>query len=137
MNAKTTKLAAAAIGATGLIHLVLAPDQFREKAYVGVLFVVGAAACGYVAAKLLTGKDTTFDWLLGVAAAVGMFAGYILSRTVGLPGFHEPEWEIWGLVTLVLEAGFVAVALPALTRSAGSTPSSRTAMSGSARARRT
>jgi hypothetical protein len=132
MNAMTTKLAAAAIGATGLIHLVLAPDQFSEKAYVGVLFLVGAAACGYVAAKLLARKDTTFDWLLGIAAAVGMFAGYILSRTVGLPGFHEPEWEIWGLITLVLEAGFVGAAVAALSRSSRPVRAERTPRSGSA-----
>src|SRR5436190_9013928 len=63
MNEKTRKWAAATIGATGLIHLVLAPEQISQKAYVGVLFVVGAVACGYVAAKLWTGRETTGVWL--------------------------------------------------------------------------
>ncbi|MFL6043172.1 MAG: hypothetical protein ACJ740_17445 [Gaiellales bacterium] len=132
MNEKTTKWAAAAIGATGLIHLVLAPDQFEEEAYVGVLFIVGAVACGYAALKLWTGRETTFGWLLGSAAAACMFAGFILSRTVGLPGFHESEWELSGLVTLVLEAGFIAAAVAALSRSSQPARVARTPRNGSA-----
>jgi uncharacterized membrane protein YciS (DUF1049 family) len=132
MNMKTTKWAAAAIAGTGLIHLVLAPDQYSEKAYVGVLFVVGAIACGYVAAKLWTGRATTVDWLLGAAASIGMFAGFILSRTVGLPGFHESEWELSGIVSMLLEAGFVGAAVAALSRSPKSVRAERTARTGSA-----
>jgi hypothetical protein len=132
MNMKTTKWAAAAIGGTGLIHLWLAPDQYSEKAYVGVLFVAGAIASGYVAAKLWTGRDTTFDWLLGSAASIGMFAGFILSRTVGLPGFHEAEWELSGIVSLLLEAGFLAAAVAALSRPPRSVRAERTARTGSA-----
>jgi hypothetical protein len=44
----------------------------------------------------------------------GMGIGFVLSRTTGLPGLHESEWELSGIVALVLEAGFVAAALPAL-----------------------
>lgn len=43
--------------------------------------------------------------------AAGMGVGFVLSRTVGLPGFHESEWELSGLVSLLLEAGFLAAAL--------------------------
>ena len=39
-----------------------------------------------------------------------MGAGFILSRTVGLPGFHESEWELSGMVSLLFEAGFLALA---------------------------
>jgi hypothetical protein len=37
-----------------------------------------------------------------------MFAGFILSRTVGLPNFKESEWELPGIVSLLLEAGYIA-----------------------------
>jgi hypothetical protein len=132
MNEKTRKFAAAAIGVTGLIHLVLAPEYFGEQAYLGVAFLAGAAVCGYVATKLWTGRETTTDWLLGAATAAGMFAGFVLSRTVGLPGFHESEWELSGLVTLVLEAGFIGAAVTALNRSPQPARAGRTARTGSA-----
>ena len=54
------------------------------------------------------------SWLLGALTMAGMGIGFVLSRTTGLPGFHESEWELSGIVCLVLEAAFVAVAIPAL-----------------------
>jgi hypothetical protein len=42
----------------------------------------------------------------------------VLSRTTGLPGFHESDWELSGLISLVLELGFVAVAVRGLTPTA-------------------
>ena len=50
------------------------------------------------------------SWALGVAISAGMAIGFLLSRTVGLPGFHESEWELSGLVSLALEAGFIGLA---------------------------
>ena len=44
-----------------------------------------------------------------------MAAGFVLSRTVGLPGFHESEWELSGLLSLLLEGGFVAAALASVS----------------------
>src|SRR4051812_32679784 len=85
-----------------------------EQAYIGVLFVAGAVVCGYVAAKLWTGRDVAADWMLGALTAAGMFVGFVLSRTVGLPGFHESEWELSGIVAMILEAGFVGAAVAAL-----------------------
>jgi hypothetical protein len=49
-----------------------------------------------------------------------------LSRTTGLPGFHESEWELSGVVALALEAGFVAAVVAALAP-AGAGPHARTA----------
>jgi len=33
----------------------------------------------------------------------------VLSRTVGLPGFKEHEWELLGIVSLVVGGGFLAL----------------------------
>jgi Na+/proline symporter len=110
MSTITTRRAgAAAIAAVAAIHLLLAPEYLDEKVYVGVLFVVGAIAGGLVALRLWQRSDHQ-AWLLGSLIAVGMGAGFILSRTVGLPGFHESEWELSGIVSLLFEAGFVALA---------------------------
>lgn len=43
-----------------------------------------------------------------------MAVGFILSRTVGLPGFHESEWELSGLISVLLEIGVVGLAAAAL-----------------------
>ena len=117
------KLAALALGGTGIIHLALAPEYLGEQAYIGVLFILGGLTCAVLAARLWTVDDAA-TWTLGALVSAGMFAGFVLSRTVGLPGFHEAEWEASGLVTLLLEAGFVGLAAGALRPA---TPDRRTA----------
>ena len=98
--------AAALLAATGLLHLVLAPEYLDEKAYIGGLFIVGGLASLAIAARLWTANDRR-AWALGALIAVGMAGGFILSRSIGLPGFHEADWELSGIVSLLLELGFV------------------------------
>ena len=109
------RFAAAAIAAVGVVHLALAKEQWDQKAYVGALFVAGGAAAVVVAIRLWTTSDR-FAWSLGAVIAVGMFAGFILSRTSGLPGgFKEEEWELSGIITLILEAGFIGAMVACLS----------------------
>ena len=108
----THRIAAALLAATGALHLALAPEYLEEEPYVGVLFILGGIAAVAVAVRLWKGRDP-LAWLLAALLAAGMAVGFVLSRTVGLPGFHEAEWELSGLVSLVLEGGVVALAIPA------------------------
>jgi Na+/proline symporter len=108
-----TRIGAAAIAGIAAIHLLLAPEYLGEQAYVGVLFLLGAGAGALIAVRLWRGGDPA-SWALGVAISVGMAIGFVLSRTIGLPGFHESEWELSGLISLLLEAGFVTMAIAAL-----------------------
>lgn len=114
MTQTTRRTAATALAAVGAIHLMLAPEYFAEQGYIGVLFVLGAAALGVLAWRLWTTDDAP-SWLLGALTMAGMGIGFILSRTVGLPGFHESEWELSGVLCLVLQAGFVVTAARALS----------------------
>ena len=107
MTQTTRRLAAGSLGIVGLIHLILAPEYFSEQAYIGVLFVLGAIALGAFALRLWRGDDVP-AWLLGALTMAGMGVGFVLSRTVGLPGFHESEWEASGLLSLLLEGSVVA-----------------------------
>jgi len=109
----TRKLAAAALAAVGVIHLVLSPEYLSEQAYIGVLFIAGGLFLCALAVALWR-ADNVPSWLLGALTMAGMGIGFVLSRTTGLPGLHESEWELSGLVSLVLEAGFIAAAIPAL-----------------------
>ena len=120
MTQTTRRLAAGSLGIVGHIHLVLAPEYFSEQAYIGVLFVLGAVALGAFALRLWRGDDVP-SWLLGALTMAAMGVGFVLSRTVGLPGFHESEWELSGVICLVLEAGFVAAAVAALSRGGATT----------------
>ena len=109
----TRKLAAAALAAVGIIHLVLSPEYLSEQTYIGVLFIAGGLFLCALAVPLWR-ADNVPSWLLGALTMAGMGIGFVLSRTTGLPGLHESEWELSGIVTLVLEAGFIAAAIPAL-----------------------
>lgn len=56
-------------------------------------------------------------WSLRALVSLGMGAGFVLSRTVGLPGFHGGAWELSGIVSLLLEGGFATVAMASVGRS--------------------
>jgi hypothetical protein len=118
VNERIRKLAAAALAAVGAIHLILAPEYLTEQLYVGVLFIAGGVALLGLAARLWM-RDERPTWLLGALTMAGMGLGFVLSRTIGLPSFHENEWDLSGLLCLVLEAGFVGVATRALVTGGG------------------
>jgi drug/metabolite transporter (DMT)-like permease len=107
------RISAAALAVVGVIHLVLAPEYLDEQTYIGVLFVAGGIALCFFAIRLWRADDIP-SWLLGALIMAGMGIGFVLSRTTGLPGFKEEEWELSGVIALVLEAGFVLTALRAL-----------------------
>jgi 4-amino-4-deoxy-L-arabinose transferase-like glycosyltransferase len=109
--------AAALLALTGLIHAIEAPGYFDAQAYVGVLFVLNAIGAALGVAGLLRGAPR-WAWLLGIAVAGGAFAGFILTRTTGLPSFKESDWAPLGIASLVIEAGFCLIALRALARPA-------------------
>ena len=113
------RTASAALVATALVHVAIVGEYLREARYLGVLFILGAAAAVWAAARLWRGRDVA-AWIVGAIVCAGMFVGFLLSRTVGLPGFHEEEWELSGLLSLALEAGFLvlfAAARPFASRS--------------------
>lgn len=105
-----SRAAAVALGATGFLHLVIVGQYFEEAALLGVLFVAGASAAGFTTYRLWMSADRP-AWLAGLGLCAGMGAGFVLSRTVGLFGFHDSSWTITGLIALVLEATFIAAYL--------------------------
>lgn len=99
------------IALTGLLHLVEMPEYFGEQRYVGVLF--GLSVAGAVAAMIGIMRREAWGWSLGTLVAIGCIAGYLLSRTVGLPSFRENSWsaflEPMGLLSLAVEFAFLIV----------------------------
>ncbi|MGW9027248.1 hypothetical protein ACWGQ5_24350 [Streptomyces sp. NPDC055722] len=77
-----------------MLHTLLVPDHLKEKFYIGVLFAVGSAVMLVVAVGLVTLKRPLVAWPTGALVSLGMIIGFVLSRTVGLPGgYYEPGWE--------------------------------------------
>jgi hypothetical protein len=103
------RLGAVAMVGISAIHLLLAPEYLGEAPYIGVVFILRAAAAAGVAVTLWRSPNQPASALGGLIAA-GMAVGFVLSRTVELPGFHEADWKLSGAVSLLLELGFVGAA---------------------------
>ena len=114
-------LAAAALAANIAIHVYLAPDHLKEMPYIGVSFVIAAILLTGVLIGLVFQPRESWPWLTGAALSLGMAVLFVVSRTFGLPDYHE-AWtsdSALGLWCLVPEAIFLACAatvLPAIRR---------------------
>ena len=103
----------------GLIHLINSPEDLAEGSYTGLLYL--ANFFGAILAAIGIYRGRSWGWGLGALVSVGAFAGYVVSRTVGLPGLPvEEEWlEPLGLLSLVVEALFVGLFLTVFVRLTG------------------
>ncbi|WP_051370403.1 hypothetical protein [Streptomyces sp. 142MFCol3.1] len=95
--------------ANTVLHTILVPDHLEEMFYIGVLFAVGSAVMLGVAVALILMRRALIAWLTGALVSLGMIVGFVLSRTVGLPGgYYEPGWEApYGPLSVLVEALFV------------------------------
>jgi hypothetical protein len=100
----------------GLIHLINSPEDLEEGFYTGLLYLLNFF--GALAAAVGIYRGNRWGWALGFLVAGGAFAGYVISRTVGLPGLPvETEWlEPLGVLSLLVEALFVGVLLAIFAR---------------------
>jgi hypothetical protein len=95
----------------GLIHLINSPEDLEEGAYTGVLYLLNFVGALAAAVGIYRGKG--WGWALGLLVAAGAFTGYVISRTVGLPGLPvETDWlEPLGVLSLMVEAMFAGLCL--------------------------
>ena len=105
---------AVAIGglvAIALIHILQLPDAFAEIGYLGALFIAAVATC-LLLAGVLTRTSDDLAWAAAGGLAALILLGYVLSRSVGLPGFTDDvgEWsEAPGLASMVVESLLIVV----------------------------
>jgi len=95
----------------GGIHLIDAPDSFGDAPYKGVLFVLNGVGALLASGLILRNRNTA-GWWLGMAVAAGAIVGYVISRTVGLPGLEaEPDawFETMGITSVICEVAFIAI----------------------------
>ena len=112
MLTKPTAMQGAAIAlilVTGAIHFIDAPGSFGDATYKGMLFVANGIAAIVAAVGIYRG-ERLLGWGLGLLVAGGALVGYLISRTVGLPGIAPDVWlEPLGILSLLVEASYVAL----------------------------
>lgn len=111
-------LAIIAILVMGAIHAKDAPDSWGDAHYKGILFALNGIGALICAVGIWLGARS-WGWGLGLLIAAGSMAGYIASRTIGLPGLPaEPDaWlEPLGVASLIAEGLFIALAGWALSK---------------------
>jgi hypothetical protein len=104
-------VAVIAILVVGSIHLWLARGAFGNADYEGLLFVVNGIGA-FVAADALYRDRSNWGWSLGALIAGSTLLGYVISRTVGLPGLPaEPDawFEPLGVVSVFAEVVFLTM----------------------------
>jgi hypothetical protein len=103
----------AALGLVGaaLIHILQLPDVLSEEGYLGALFIASVVAASRSAATLARTDDSR-AWAGAGGLAGLILLGYLISRTVGLPGFTV-DIGVWdeplGLASMVAEGLVVFV----------------------------
>jgi hypothetical protein len=105
--------AVAGLAGTAYIHLEELSGKFAEVPYLGVGYALLSIAC-VVAIVGIVARDKR-GWYLGGAVALATMIGFVLTRTVGLPGSTDDigNWSesigTWSLMFEGLAAALTAV----------------------------
>ncbi|MEK0098393.1 hypothetical protein WDA79_07755 [Streptomyces sp. A475] len=92
---------------SAVVHLVIAPEHLAETLYIGILFIVGGVALLFTAGALALWNSVT-AWWAGALLSGGMILGFALSRTIGLPGYHEQGWDLpYGVLSIVAQGMYL------------------------------
>jgi len=103
------------LAGTALIHFKDIPDKLGETPYLGWLYILLVAGCAAAGAWLMTDR-WRWGYALGSLISAGAILFYVLTRSVGLPNAKDDigNWaEPAGIISLLLEAAFLVVALSA------------------------
>jgi len=93
---------------TGLLHLYSTPRELSEAGYMGILFLLNFTGSFLAAWYIFRQKQS--GWWLGALIALLSIAGYIQSRTIGMPGMEVESWlDPVGIVALSVELLFLLV----------------------------
>ncbi|TSA87473.1 hypothetical protein FNU79_03045 [Deinococcus detaillensis] len=95
------------------IHFRDIPDKLGETPYLGWLYILLVVGCGAAGAWLMSSLWRAGYWL-GSLISAGAILFFVLTRSVGLPNAKGDigNWaEPAGIISLLLEAGFVVLAL--------------------------
>jgi hypothetical protein len=95
-----------ALGALAAIHILDLPGKFAEVPYLGFAYI-GMIVFAIVLIERILVKNSTLDYLATIGLSVAVILGYVVNRTVGMPGATDDigNWfEPLGLLSLFVEA---------------------------------
>lgn len=103
------------LGLSGIIavHVMDLPGKLSEVPYLGLMYIGVISAAGALIQRMMSGPSRR-DYLASAALAGAVFVGYVINRTVGMPGATDDigNWfEPLGLLSLVIEAWVVGISL--------------------------
>jgi hypothetical protein len=108
----TRSVAAVGLAGIALIHLLDSLGKFQETPYMGWMYVGLMLSCLALAATLLH-THAREAWIATIALPASAIAGFVLTRTTGLPQAHGDvgNWsEPLGLAALFVEGAVIAIA---------------------------
>ena len=95
---------------TGLLHYMTAQPQFDKAPYLGYLAVANFVVS--IASAVLIYFNKRIGWWLGLVLAVGSIIGFIVTRTIALPGLAVQQWNFpYGIVGTITEVLFILLVL--------------------------
>jgi len=105
------------LGLIGMIavHVMDLPGKLDEVPYLGVMYIIVILLAGFLVHRVLSGA-TKRDYFAAAALAAAVIVGFVINRTVGMPGATDDigNWsEPLGLLSLVIESWVVYIALSA------------------------
>jgi hypothetical protein len=113
----TLRSATVLIGLAGIVavHAIDVTGKMQEVPYMGLMYLGVIAAAGFLMERIVR-RGTRLDFLAAAGLAAAVIVGYVVNRTVGMPGAMDDIgnwWEPLGLLSLMVEGWVVWHALAA------------------------
>jgi hypothetical protein len=109
----TRAVAVVCLGGVAVTHLIDLPDKLDEAHYMAALFILLIAASLALLAVVVAGRRVDLALVAAGVLSAMTIAGYVLSRSVGLPQI-EDHVGMWldpdGIASLAFEATLVVLA---------------------------
>lgn len=119
-------LVAVGLAAIAAIHVLDLPGKFEDGPSYLAAGYIGVIIASLVLMERVIAKGSRIDFAASAALAAAVFAGFVINRTVGMPGAVDDigNWlEPLGMMSLLVEGFVVWQALAAaLGRRASSAP---------------
>ena len=104
LHNRRTAVTIGLIGIAG-VHIADLPGKWEEVRYIAFMYI-GAIIVSFILIERLVVKTSKRDYLLSTIWSVSVLAGYIVNRTVGMPGAKDDigNWfEPLGFLSIVIE----------------------------------
>ena len=113
----TIRSAALVLGLASIIavHVMDLTAKMQEVPYIGFMYIGVIVVAGFLIHRVMSGA-TRLDFLAAAGLAGAVIVGYVVNRTVGMPGATGDIgnwWEPLGFLSVVIETWVVVLGVTA------------------------